>query len=160
MEKLLDRQTKNLFIPLISFWDTVNFKVLRLIEKSLNLIDQGHISGRRIFPNMKFVQAYSNYNNINFHYRPNWEKIIELRKKTKLSYIYVQRTLGLAYFPHFRVKHCFQKIWLSCTTRRGLLTSSWGPGKFKEPIRRKLPNRRTNRPYSYVLLFWPWPGFL
>ena len=35
-----------------------------------------------------------------------------MRKKTKLSYIYIQRTLGLAYFPHFRVKHCFQKMWL------------------------------------------------
>ena len=91
----------------------------------------GHISGTRIFPNMKFVQAYSSYSNINFHYRPNWKKIIELRKKTKLSYIYIQRTLGLAYFPHFRVKHCFQKMWLSCTTRHGSRTPCWVPGKSK-----------------------------
>ena len=32
----------------------------------------GHILGTRIFPNMRFVQAYKNYSNINFHYRPNW----------------------------------------------------------------------------------------
>ena len=32
----------------------------------------GHISSTRIFPNMKFVQAYKNYSNINFHYKPNW----------------------------------------------------------------------------------------
>ena len=31
----------------------------------------GHISGTRFFWNMKFVSAYSNYNNTNFHYRPN-----------------------------------------------------------------------------------------
>ena len=42
LRKLLDRQTKNLFIPLISLWDTVNFRVLGLIEKSLNLIGQEH----------------------------------------------------------------------------------------------------------------------
>ena len=33
---LLDGQTKNLFIPLISLRDTVSFRVLRLIEKSHN----------------------------------------------------------------------------------------------------------------------------
>ena len=103
----------------------------------------GHISGIRIFPNMKFVQAYSNYSNINFHYRPNRGKIKELKKKPKHSYIQIQRTLGLPYFPHFRPKHCFQKIWLSCTTRHRSLTPCWVPEKTKEPIRRKLPNRRT-----------------
>ena len=65
----------------------------------------GHISGARIFPNMKFVQAYKNYSNINFHYRPNWWKYKELRKKTK----FFQRTLGLSYFPHFRGKTWFSK---------------------------------------------------
>ena len=38
--------------------------------------------------NMKIVQAYSNYGNISFHYRPNWEKVKELKKKTKLSYTF------------------------------------------------------------------------
>ena len=120
----------------------------------------GHISRTRIFKKMKFLQAYSNYSNINFYYRPNREKIKELWKKTKLSYIYIQRTLGFAYFFHFRAKHCFQKIWLSCTTWRGLLTPCWVPEKSKEPIQRKLPNRKTERTYWYILPFWPWPGFL
>ena len=30
-----------------------------------------------------------------FHYRPNWGKI------NNLIFLYIQRTLGLAYFPHF-----------------------------------------------------------
>ena len=34
----------------------------------------GHISGTRILWNMKFVLAYSNYNNTNFHYSPNSER--------------------------------------------------------------------------------------
>ena len=103
----------------------------------------GHISGTRIFPNMQFVQAYRNYGNIKFHYRPNRGKIKELKKKTKLSYIYIQRTLGLPYFPHFRAKRCFQEIWLSYTTRHRSLTPCWVPEKTRESIRRKRPNRRT-----------------
>ena len=47
---------------------------------------------------------------INFHYRPNWKKKLKnWEKKTKLSYIYIQRTLGLAYFPHFKSKTLFLK---------------------------------------------------
>ena len=38
---------------------------------------------------------------------------------------------------------------LSCTTPHGPLTPSWVPKKTKEPIPRKLPKRRTDRPYSY-----------
>ena len=127
---LLDGQTKNLFIPLISLRDTVSFdwKIPQLwLAKSI----LGRISGIRIFPNMKFVQAYSNYSNINFHYRPNRGKIKELKKKPKHSYIQIQRTLGLPYFPHFRPKHCFQKIWLSCTTWHSSLTPCWVPEKLK-----------------------------
>ena len=41
-KKLLDGRTKNLFILLISLWNTVKFRVLRLVEKSENLIDQEH----------------------------------------------------------------------------------------------------------------------
>ena len=41
-KKLLDGRTKNLFILLISLWNTVNFRVLQLVEKSQNLIDQEH----------------------------------------------------------------------------------------------------------------------
>ena len=64
LRKLLDGHTKNQFIALISLWDTANFRVQWLML--------GDISGTRIFPNMTFVQAYKNYSNINFHYRPNW----------------------------------------------------------------------------------------
>ena len=42
LRKLLDRHTKNQFISSISLWDTANFRVLRLIEKSCNLIGQEH----------------------------------------------------------------------------------------------------------------------
>ena len=42
LRKLLDGHTKNQFIPLISSWDTVNFRVLRLIKKCRNLIGQEH----------------------------------------------------------------------------------------------------------------------
>ena len=69
LRKLLDGYTKNQFFQLISSSNTDNFRVLRLIEKSNNLTKSnlGHISGIRISPNLKFVQAYSNYNNTNFH---------------------------------------------------------------------------------------------
>ena len=56
LRKLLDRHTKNQFLS------------LTLLAKSI----LGHISRTGIFLNMKFVRAYSNYSNINFHYRPNW----------------------------------------------------------------------------------------
>ena len=42
LRKLLEGHTKNQFISLISLWDTANFRVLRLIEKSHNLIGQEH----------------------------------------------------------------------------------------------------------------------
>ena len=42
LRKLLDRHTKSQFISWISLWDTANFRVLRLIEKSCNLIGQEH----------------------------------------------------------------------------------------------------------------------
>ena len=45
---------------------------------------------------MKFVQAYRNYSDKNFHYRPNSEKIKELKKITL-----------------FEGKKYFEKIWLS-----------------------------------------------
>ena len=67
--KLLDGHIK--FISLIYLWDTANFRVLQLIEKSCNLIGQEHFGP--YFKNQNFpkyeVQAYSNYSNINFHYR-------------------------------------------------------------------------------------------
>ena len=42
LRKLLDGHAKNQFIPLIYSWDTANFRVQRLIEKSHNLIGQEH----------------------------------------------------------------------------------------------------------------------
>ena len=42
LRKLLDEHTKSQFISLISLWDTGNFRVLRLIEKSCNLTGQEH----------------------------------------------------------------------------------------------------------------------
>ena len=91
LRKLLDGYTKNQFIPLVSSWDTANFKSCDWLKNLAIWLARsilGHISETIIFLNMKFVQAYSNYSNINFHYRSNWEKIKELRKKTKLSYTF------------------------------------------------------------------------
>ena len=42
LRELLDGHTKDRFIALISLWDTANFRVLRLIEKSRNRSDQEH----------------------------------------------------------------------------------------------------------------------
>ena len=42
LRKLWERHTKNQFISLIFLWDTANSRVLRLIEKSCNLIAQEH----------------------------------------------------------------------------------------------------------------------
>ena len=109
----------------------------------------GHIWGTRIFPNIKFVQAYSNYNNTDFYYRPNRQKIKELRNNS--TFPYIQRTLSLATFLILGAKHYFQNICLSCTTLYAPLTSRWVPQKTKKPIPRKLPQRRTDRPYSYDL---------
>ena len=69
--------------PILESCEWLKNLAIWLTKRILDLI-----SGTRIFPNMKFVQAYSNYNNTNFHYRPNWDKIKELRKKTKLSHTF------------------------------------------------------------------------
>ena len=42
LRKLLDGHTKNQFILLILSWDAANFRDLRLIEKSHNLIGHEH----------------------------------------------------------------------------------------------------------------------
>ena len=50
---------------------------------------------------------------------------------------------------HFGSKTVFLKhLALLCTTPHGPLTTRRVPGKTKEQIPRKLPNRRTDRPYS------------
>ena len=84
--------------------------------------------------------------NINFHYRPNGEKIKELRKKLNFPINLKNPRLGL--FSHFWGKTLFSRnLPLSCTTPQGPLTPCWVPEKTKEPIPRKLQNRRTDRPY-------------
>ena len=100
-----------------------------------------HISGTRVFPNMKFVQAYSNYNNTNFQYRPNREKIKDLRKKLNFPILSKNPRLGKTLFS--------KNLALSCTTPHGSLTPCWVSEKTKEPIPRKLPNSRTDGPNSY-----------
>ena len=106
-----------------------------MIEKCRNLICQEHFrsqnfSGTRIFPNMKFVQTFKNYSNINFLYR-----------KKPWNFLYIQRNLGLAYFPHLVAKTWFSKN-LPLTPCR----VTW---KTKDPIPRKLLYGRTNIPYSH-----------
>ena len=96
----------------------------------------GHISGTRIFPNIKLVQPYCNYSNINFNFSPNWEKIKELRKNSNFPIHSKIPRLGL-----------FSRFWGG--TSHEPLTPCWVSEKTKEPIQRKLPNRRTDRPHSY-----------
>ena len=96
----------------------------------------GHISGTRIFPNIKLVQPYCNYSNINFNFSPYWEKIKELRKNPNFPIHSKIPRLGL-----------FSRFWGG--TSHEPLTPCWVSEKTKEPIQRKLPNRRTDRPHSY-----------
>ena len=73
-------------------------------------------------------------------------------KKKNWTFVYIQRTLDLAYFPHFGGKVLF---WKNLAVIRN---TTWTPNtmlssrkKTKEPIPWKLLNRRTGRPYSYDL---------
>ena len=103
--------TKKRFVLLISLWDTANFRVLQLIEKSCHLIGQEHFGPylrTRTFPNMTFVQACKNYSNINFHYRSNLQKNIELRKKI-LNFF--KESWAWPIFPILGEKHDFEKVW-------------------------------------------------
>ena len=55
LRKLSEGHTKNQFISLISLWDTASFGVLRLIEKSCNLVSQEHFG-----PYLKY-QSFPKY---------------------------------------------------------------------------------------------------
>ena len=108
----------------------------------------GHISGTRIFriwylfkhTGITIIQTFI-IDQIKKKLK-NWEK--------KLNFPILQRTQGFAHFPHFWIKTLFSKnLAPSCTTPHGLLTPYWVRKKTKEPIPKKLPNRRTDRPYSY-----------
>ena len=77
LRKLLDGHTKNQFVslifceiqPILESCDWLKNPAIWLAKSILS-----HISGTRIFPNMKFVQAYKNYSNYRLiiRYRPNW----------------------------------------------------------------------------------------
>ena len=76
--------TKNQFIPLISsnligqehFGPYLRDQIFSKYETCLSM-QRLHIVHKG---------ANYDYSNINFHHRPNWEKIKELSKKTKLTY--------------------------------------------------------------------------
>ena len=57
-----------------------NFRVLQLIEKSHNLIGQTHFGSYLRNQNFTKYETCS-YDNTNFHYRPNREKVKELKKQ-------------------------------------------------------------------------------
>ena len=97
---------------------------------------------------MKFDQAYSNYNNTSSHWRPNWEKIKELRKKLNFPIHSKNHRLGLI-SPFLGQNIIFKISGSVCSTLHEHLTSCWLPEKTKEPISIKLPNRKTEGPYSY-----------
>ena len=73
----------------------------------------------------------------------NWEK--------KRIFLYIPIHFpGLGFFPQFGGKTWFSRnLALSYTTPPGPLTLCWVPEKTKEPIPRKLLNKRTGRPNSY-----------
>ena len=67
-----------------------------------------HISETRIFPNMKFLIKYKRIAVIQTFIIDHTDiKNKELRKNR--TFLYIQRTLGLAYFPHFGRKIFFRK---------------------------------------------------
>ena len=77
----------------------------------------------------------------------------EIHKKINgKSFIYIQRTLCLAYlwpiYPFCRQNLFPKTLALSCTKTHVLLTPCWVPENAKEPIPRKLLDRRIDRPYS------------
>ena len=80
LRKLMEGHTKNQFISLIFSWDTANLSPVmdwKILQSDWLRAFWAIISEARIFPNMKFVQAYNNYSNIDhtdksFHYRPYW----------------------------------------------------------------------------------------
>ena len=59
LRKLLDWCTKNLFILLISSWDTASFRVLQLIKKSHNLIDREHFGPYLMNQNIPKYEIWS-----------------------------------------------------------------------------------------------------
>ena len=109
----------------------------------------GHISGSRIFPNMKLVQAYNNYSNITFIIDQIEKKLKNWKKNLNLPIHSKNPRLGL-FSPFWGQIIIFKKIWL-CHAQHHMGT--WHhidfQKKTKEPIPRKHPNRRTDRPYSY-----------
>ena len=72
-------------------------------------------------------------NNINFHYRPNSEKIMSKFSNTLKNPIFCQ---------FFEQKYFLQKIWPSCAATHGSLTPCWVSKKTNEPIPRKLLDGR------------------
>ena len=109
----------------------------------------GHISGSRIFPNMKLVQAYNNYSNITFIIDQIEKKLKNWKKNLNLPIYSKNPRLGL-FSPFWGQSIIFKKIWL-CHAQHHMGT--WHhidfQKKTKEPVPRKLPNRMTDRPYSY-----------
>ena len=152
LRKLLNGHTKNQFIslifveihPILESCDWLKNPAIWLTKRIL-----GHISGTRIFTEMNFVQAYKNYktklifitDQINKKIK-NWEK--------NWTFLYIQRTLGLAYFSHFWGKTWFSKNQaLSHIIPHGPLRPCWVPEKTEEPVPRKLLKRRTGRPFIW-----------
>ena len=67
LRKLLKGHTKNQFIPLISSWDTPNFRVLWLIEKSRNLIGQEHFRPYLTNQNFPKYEICSSIQQLQYH---------------------------------------------------------------------------------------------
>ena len=89
LRKLLDGYNKDEFISFISSWDTANFRVLWLIEKSHNLISQEHFGPylwNQNFPKYGICLSIQQLQiTQTFIIDQIEKKIKELRKKTKLS---------------------------------------------------------------------------
>ena len=99
---------------------------------------------------MKFVQAYKITVIQSFIIDQTDKKIKNWEKNW--TFLYIQRTLGLAYFPHFGGKTFFSKnLALSYTAPHGPLTPSWVPEKNLRANSMKTSEQKDRQ----TLFIWP-----
>ena len=134
-----------------------NFRVLQVIEKSLNLIGQEHFGPylrNQNFFKYEICSTYSNYNNANFHYRPNREKIKELRKKLNFPIHSNNPRLGL-FSPFLGKNIIFKK------SGSVMHNTKWPPNSRKNlRANSKKTSKQQDWQTLFIWPFWPWPGTL
>ena len=139
LRKLLDGHTKNQFISLTSLWDTANFRVLQLIEKSCN--PDWPRALWAISQEPEFSQIWNLFKHTaiitiqTFIIDQIDKKLKNWEKETKLSYTFKGLFKNLAYFLHFGGKTLFSKNQaLPYTKQHWPLMPCWDPEKTKSQL--------------------------